>query len=662
MAQDDSEEDTADVGRVTVTGSRIKRVDIEGPSPVVIITSEDMAQKGFSQVSEVLDSLVQNTGGTADQTFTFGFIPATAAPSLRAFGQNATLVLIDGRRVPIYPIPQSGVFNIVDFANIPTVQVDRIEVLTDGASAIYGSDAIAGVINIITRKDFEGVDLNVRLGDTADGGYQSERVQMFAGTGAGDTRISGSFEYWHNDPIWSRDRDYAASDVANPRGNYSVGGATFVDLFTDNQFLFQAPGCGTPDGPLGGLGIPDQNIPIFTAGDTWCGFNRTAYRMLFAEQTRTSASAYIEHDLGNEVTAFFRAGYTDQTTFTQSEPNFYGGFVFNSTPADDDRVITPLTQPAWGWIPAGQANNYAPEGNPGVFVRRLVEYGPRENDIDMNGVQALAGLKGTFGSRNIYDWDVGIAYNEIDVDITRPNIISSTFNEAVSAGLDLFQPIPQSVIEATRFTASRNAKSSNTTIDGTISGDTGLELAGGPLAFAVHADYTDEDFSNVPDSISQIGDAFDGGSAGSGERKHYGLGVEAAIPVLPTVNVTAALRYDDYDDESTTGDATSPKIGIEWRPIRDLLVRGGWGESFRAPDLQRLFGATTNAFASSVIDPVTGLEVQSVAIRSGSNPIHGEPRLGQHRARTDRDDPERAVDPESLWPEPGRPDLRTGDA
>ena len=608
MAQDDSEEDTADVGRVTVTGSRIKRVDIEGPAPVVIITAEEMEQKGFSQVSEVLDSLVQNTGGTADQSFTFGFVPATSAPDLRGFGQNGTLVLIDGRRIPVYPIPQSGVSNIVDFANIPTVQIDRIEILTDGASAIYGSDAIAGVINIITRKDFEGVNLDVRLGDTADGGYQTERVQLFAGTGAGDTRISGTFEYWHNDPIWARDRDYAGSDVANPRGAYSVGGATFVDLFTDNQFLFQAPGCGTPDGPLGGLGIPDQNVPIFTGGDVWCAFNRTAYRQLFAEQKRTSASTYIEHDLANEVTAFFRAGYTDQRTNWQLEPNFYGAFVFGTTPADDDRVLTPLTQPDWGWVPGGQANNYAPEGNPGVFVRRL-----------NNGLQALAGLKGTFGSRNIYDWDVGIAYNKIDISVLRPNIISSTFNEAVSNGLDLFQPIPQSVVETTSFLASRNSESTNTTIDGTISGDTGLELPGGPLAFAVHADFTDEEFSNVPDAISLNGDAFDGGSAGSGERKHYGLGVELGIPVLATVNVSAALRYDDYDDLSTTGDATSPKIGIEWRPIRDLLVRGGWGESFRAPDMQRLFGATTNAF-TTVNDPVTGLQVQSVAIRSGSNP------------------------------------------
>jgi len=623
LAQDESE-DPADLGKVTVTGSRIKRIDMEGPSPVVVITSLEMEQRGFSQVSEVLDSLVQNTGGTADQSFTFGFVPATAAPDLRGFGQNATLVLVDGRRIPVYPIPQSGVSNIVDFASIPTVQVDRIEILTDGASAIYGSDAIAGVINIITRKDFDGISLDLRMGDTADGGYGSERVQLFAGTGAGDTRISASLEYGHKDPIWARDRAYAASDVANPRGSYSVGGATFIDWDTPSlDFIFQAPNCGQPDGPLGGQGIPDQGVNIFGTGaanEQWCGFNRTAHRQLFAEQKRTSASVYMEHDLGETVTAFAKVGFTDQRTNWQLEPNFYGGFIFGSTPATAN-VITPLTQPLWGWVPAGAANNPGPDAatNGGAFIRRLIEFGPRSSDVQNNGIHALAGLQGSFGSRNVFDWDAAIAYNETDLVVIRPNIISSTFNEAVSNGLDLFQTIPQSVVDTTSFLATRNAESTNVTVDATISGDTGWEIQGRPVAFALHTDFTSEEFSNNPDPISANGDAFDGGSAGSGERDHYGLGVEVAVPLLDSVHLSAALRYDDYDDLSTTGDATSPKIGIEWRPISELLFRAGWGESFRAPDMQRLFGATTNAF-TTVNDPVTGLQVQSVAIRSGSNP------------------------------------------
>lgn len=613
LAQDE-EEDPAELGRVEVTGSRIKRVDIEGPSPVVIITSEEMEARGFANVSEVLDSLVQNTGGTADQSFTFGFIPATSAPDLRGFGQNASLVLMDGRRLPVYPIPQSGVSNIVDFAAIPTVQIDRIEILTDGASAIYGSDAVAGVINIITRKDYEGVNVNLRTGDTTNGGYGTERVQMFAGSGSGDTRITGSFEYWHNDPIWARDRSYAASDVANPRGSYSVGGASFIDFVLPSDFIIQAPGCGTPSDPIGGQGIPDQNVPIFTGDDTWCSFNRTEYRQLFAEQQRVSAAMRVDHDITDNVSSYVRVSFTDQETNWQLEPNFYGASVFGSTP-NTDNPITPLTAGNWGWVTGANS----PTGNLGVFVRRLVEYGPRTTDVQNNAYSGVAGLTGTFGSRNIFDWDVGIAHNNTKIGIVRPNIISSTFNEAVSNGLDLFQPIPDSVVQSTSFLASRKSESSNTTIDGTISGDTGWEIQGRPVAFAAHGDWVTEEFSNNPDPISLLGDAFDGGSAGSGERDYWGLGVELAIPVLDTVNISAAARYNEYSDASIVGSKTSPKIGVEWRPIDDLLIRGSWGESFRAPDLQRLFGATTNAF-TTVNDPVTGLQVQSVAIRSGSNP------------------------------------------
>ena len=613
LAQD-QEEDPAELGKVTVTGSRIKRVDIEGPSPVVIITSEEMEARGFANVSEVLDSLVQNTGGTADQSFTFGFVPATSAPDLRGFGQNASLVLMDGRRLPVYPIPQSGTQNIVDFAAIPTVQIDRIEILTDGASAIYGSDAVAGVINIITRKDYEGVNINLRTGDTTNGGYGTERVQMFAGSGSGDTRITGSFEYWHNDPIWARDRDYAASDVANPRGAYSVGGASFVDFVLPTDFIIQAPGCGTPSDRLGGQGIPDNLAPTFTAGDLWCGFNRSEYRQLFAEQERVSAAMRVDHDITDTVSSYVRVSFTDQKTNWQLEPNFYGGALFGSTP-NTSNPITPLTAANWGWVTGANS----PTGNPGYFVRRLVEFGPRMTDVQNNGYGGVAGLTGTFGSRNIFDWDVGLAYNKTQINIVRPNIISSTFNEAVSNGLDLFQPIPDSVVQSTSFLATRKSESSNTTLDATVSGDTGWEIQSRPVAFAVHGDWVSEDFTNNPDPISLLGDAFDGGSAGSGERDHWGLGVELAIPVLDTVNISAAARYDEYSDASIVGSNTSPKIGIEWRPLDTLLVRGSWGESFRAPDMQRLFGATTNAF-TTVDDPVTGLQVQSVAIRSGSNP------------------------------------------
>ena len=134
---------------VVVTGSRIRRIEQEGPSPVVTITADEMNNRGYNTVLEALNDLSQNAGGGLDQQFTFGFTPSASAVDLRGFGIGRTLVMIDGRRVPVFPLSASGTDNFVDLSSIPSVAIDRIEVLTDGASAIYGSDAVGGVINVI---------------------------------------------------------------------------------------------------------------------------------------------------------------------------------------------------------------------------------------------------------------------------------------------------------------------------------------------------------------------------------------------------------------------------------------------------------------------------------------------------------------------------------
>ena len=140
-------EDSAQLESVQVTGSRIRRSDIEGPTPVLILDRDDFENQGFLTVTDVLDSLTQNTGGSLTQQFVFGFTPGASGVNLRGFGTGRTLVLIDGRRIPVYPLGISGTINFFDLSSIPTAIIERIEVLTDGASAIYGSDAVGGVVN-----------------------------------------------------------------------------------------------------------------------------------------------------------------------------------------------------------------------------------------------------------------------------------------------------------------------------------------------------------------------------------------------------------------------------------------------------------------------------------------------------------------------------------
>ncbi|MCW8998825.1 MAG: TonB-dependent receptor, partial [Kangiellaceae bacterium] len=590
-------EEANDDNKIVVTGSRIKRVDVDGPSPVITISREDMNAQGYGTVADVIDGLSQNAGGTIDQSFTFGFTPAASSVNLRGLGFGRSLVLIDGRRMPIYPTGISGTTNFVNLSSIPTAMIDRIDILTGSASAIYGSDAVAGVINVITRKDIEDASLEVRMSDTSEGGAEGTRVNFLGGLTAQNTHVDFIVDYFEQKPLWARDRDYAASDVADPRGAYSIGGSTF---YTNGDFeAIQDPNCGTPNDALGGLGQPDNAVGIITGNEVWCGFDRSAFRQLIAPQKNLSLTARLEHEFDNDLLFNARFGMTKNSVNPELEPNFYGGGLFTGTGT--------LVPNNGGLVPAGASNNPTTgTGNEraGFFVRRLVEYGPRSSDIDDTSRNALLSLSGTFGD-DMFEWEVGYMTTQSEITNRRPNIILSALNLAVENGLDLFQPIPQDVIDATRFDSIRYSESTLSGFDFSITGELDYEMSGGNLGLAIHGELIEETYDDNPDPLTIAGQGFDGASAGGGTREHTGLGIELYMPILESFSVSAAVRYDDYDDDSSTGSATSPQLSFEYRPTDDILVRATWGESFRAPDMQRLFGATTRAF-QTVTDPFNG--------------------------------------------------------
>jgi iron complex outermembrane recepter protein len=603
--------------RIIITGSKIKRSQAEGPSPVVTITREDMEKQGYATLQDAMDSLVQNTGGSVDQSFTFGFVPGASSIDLRGFGNGRSLTLIDGKRLPVYPVANSGTDNFVDLSAIPASMIERVEILTDGASAIYGSDAVSGVINIITRKDIEGVEVSVRLGDTSDGGYENERVSFVAGATTGKTSVSVLAEYQHNEPLMASQRDYAASDTADPRGAYSAGGASFVAVgagFASEIIAYDQ--CGNPNDELG-----SRLVDTGVAGD-YCRYNRTQHRQLFPENDRAAISARIDHELTNDVSLYARAGFSSYQTQSQLEPNFYGGWWFGTQPGNNFATVANSSVGTvlsgvdfgtladgspdymWGLVAAGSSNNPTTgtaNEREGFFVRRLFEYGERRSNIKNDGVNALVGLEGVFGNAG-YEWEASLGYNQTRLGITRPNIISSVFNNLVSEGLDLFQIIPQSVIDRSTYLSTRSSESNNVLFDFQISGELPFELAGGAPSFAVFGDFERQWFFNSADPITLAGDAFDGGSAGAGSREHSGIGFEINFPVLEVLDIDIAVRNDKYNDASDVGSALSPRIAMTYRPTDEILIRMSAGQSFRAPDLQRLFGATTNAF-TTVNDP-----------------------------------------------------------
>ena len=590
VAQDQEDEEAADLGRQQVTGSRILRTDVEGPSPIVVIGREDFENQGYLTVQDALDALTQNTGGSFSQQFIFGFTPGASAVNLRGFGVGRTLTLIDGRRVPVYPLGIGGTTQFFDLASIPTAIIERIEIVTSGASAIYGSDAIGGVINIITRKDFDGLESRVRFGDTDEGGYETRQYEVVGGVSNGVTSAYLTMQYQENEELLSSQRDYAASDIADPlgRGVFSVIGANIIELDPDtgNVILTPAPNCGESDGPLGGEGIapgtPGSGVRF---GFSPCGFNRTEFRQLFPENDRVTISGRVDHQLDNGINLFAFMRWTSTDSRTQLEPFAYSGTALFGGESDNPVV------------PNNGGQFIGPNGGIAVYERRLVEYGPRSSEIESSSYGATIGATGLIGAD--WEWEAAYSYNVQEVFSQRRGaIIISALENEIDNGLDLFQPIPDEVVARTSFTPFTDAESQNDLFDLQISGFLPWDLPGGPIGLAAVAEFEQQEFFDRRDQITLLGDASDGGSAGGGERDRSAVGLEVSFPVLETVEVSAAARWDDYDDDSETGSAVSPMVALTWRPLDNMLFRGSWGETFRAPDLQRLFGSTTRAFTT----------------------------------------------------------------
>lgn len=608
---EDNREQSSDENEVVVTGTRIKNIDIRNLSPVLSISREEMDKFGYANVKDVIDNLTQNSGGTFDNSSTFGFTPGASAVNLRGVGFGQTLTLIDGRRLPIYPIGISGTTNFVDLSSIPMAFVERIDILTGGGSAVYGSDAVAGVINVITRKDIEGVAVNFRTSITSEGGYETQRFNLLTGARNGDTQLDVILDYWLQEPLWASDRDYANSDVANPRGNYSFGGASFLGLATAN--VYQDPNCGNSNGALEGQGIANVERSIFTASDTWCGFDRSLTRQLIAPQERISLMTRIFYEINDEIDFFSRVGLSRLDTSTEVEANFYGGAVFTG--------FGSLVPNNGGIVLPGAANNPTTGTGleePGVFVRRLIEFGPRTSKIENDAVNLLAGFKGDLAD-GAYDWEIGFSYNKTELNIDNNNIFLSGLNAAVENGLDLFQPIPAETVDQLSFVAHKNASSTNRLLDFSITGDLDVVLQGGPVKFALAAEQVDESYVDKPDSILLNGEGFDGISEGRGDRKHVGVGGELSFPFSEHLEMDIALRWDDYDDDSNVNSAFSPRLSLAYNPTESLLTRFSWGRSFRAPDMQKLFGGGSDGF-QDLRDPENGNTlVQSVRVLTVSN-------------------------------------------
>ncbi|QIR05026.1 TonB-dependent receptor plug domain-containing protein [Salinivibrio costicola] len=557
---DEQPEQAQELQKLKVTGSRISRAEVEGPSPITVVSSEDIQAKGFNSAQDILNSLTQNTGGNLSQTNSFSFTPAAQSVNLRGLGASRTLILIDGRRLPQYPLAQNGSTNFQDIGQIPVAAIERVEVLTDSGSAVYGSDAIGGVVNFIMKKGFDGVSVKGRHGQTTSGGYSADRLDVVAGKDFDSKRVFFVGQFAGNDILKQKDKSWAGDDnsARSALSGYSSYGASFVDA-SDN------------------ITLPSENCKDFLEGDGVaradgkCGFNRASRRTLKPENKQADLMLRGEFDITPDLMATAEARFNHKETNSTFEP----GTLKVETDATHSR-------------------------GEGTYTRRMVEFGNRESNTESRSYGVTVGLDGYVSD---YSWDAYASYSEQKVETDNPAIFASIGDAVKNDEIDLLARLSPETVEKYKGKSTKNARTKLYSVNSSLGGDL-IELPAGMSSFSVYGEWNRTDYLETIDENTKNG-RFEGlgGSSGGGDRDQIGLGVEALVPIIENLEMTLAGRYDHYFDDSSTGGAFTPKVSLAYRPTDTLLLRGSYGLGFRAPDLKRLFGDETKAFGSG-FDPV----------------------------------------------------------
>ncbi len=587
--------------RVEITGSLIKRVEGETALPVTIIQAEELQKAGVKTAEAAVQFIAQNQS-LVNSARSIGSTNGGAAfADLRAAGPERTLVLLNGQRV--VKNPYLGI--ATDLNVIPTVAISRIEVLTDGASSIYGTDAIAGVINIITRRDYQGIDVggSAKL-PQGDGGEQyNGNITLGYGSLAKDGfNVFGGFAYTKENRIRAVDRDYTASGIIEDKGVYLTSGTSFPGNYSQSSTGVSTnptlPGCAPPDSVL----IPG----IF--GPNSCRFDYTRYVDIMSEVERWSLFGRGSLAFGGNTASleYFRA---------------YNKVGNNVAP-------TPLTS-----LPMNSNNPYYPGGSAGVPITntnldptlpisvgwRMIPGGPRASEIENTTQRVLAELEGPIGTN--WNYKVTALYSDSQVNntftngyVSRPGIIAGL---AGANGAPFLNPFGAPTDAQNAYILSQKILGQVQDIsgdlwgvNGTISGDL-AQLPAGPLSGALLASYQKEsiDFTNNFALIRQAASSgLELAEDTSGSIRNYALAAEFNIPILrdkpyaKSLEVPISVRYDNYDQSGST---TNPKFGVRWQTSDNLLLRGSYNKGFRAPGVFDLYAPNSVTFTSnSYDDPV----------------------------------------------------------
>lgn len=552
--------------KVEVTGSRIKRAAAEGALPVTVVTRAQLEDSGANTIAEFIrTSTFSSTGQFRPQSGSSA--QAWSGANLRGLGSSRTLVLVDGRRVAKAP----NVGDAADMNSIPMAAVERIEILTDGASAIYGSEAIGGVINIILRKDFDGVQYTVeKTRPKIEGGERNAASALFGMTGEKGRVIAG-ISHTERDIIFVRNYPWGYTKGSSSYGNafYEAkddgAGGTFANISSAGW-----------RGNAGPCNFEAQGLYV-NAANKRCVYDFNLVAADEAATGTTSVFARAEYNISADFTAYLTASNTNNTSFGRYAPV-------------PDSIL----------VRAGSVNNLSTTPDKDVYLaHRFAAAGNRDTSTDGNLTDLALGVKGTVGG---FDVDAGVrrTVSKI-VETGRGFVVKGLATTAINNGTyNIVNPFANSdqVLKSITTTTGRDSKFASTEFYATATHDL-FSMGGGTSALYVGAEHRKEVFADIYDSLSEAGEVLgSSGNSADGSREVDAVSAEWTLPFTKTFEGNVAARYERYSDY---GSDFSPKVSVRWAPTRAITLRASAGRGFAAPSLP-LISSKPAFSADSVID------------------------------------------------------------
>lgn len=599
--------------RVEVTGSNIRRTDAEGANPVQTITREEISNSGKATLTEYLQTLALDGQGSLPTGFGNGFAAGATAISLRGLGANATLVLVNGRRLAPYPRADDFQKMFTDLSTVPLEAVERIEVLKDGASAIYGSDALAGVVNIILRKNFTGVVGKAEAGTSKYNDGNRTKAAVLVGGGDISSDKWNAFlniEASKNSEIHYRDRDreWIGKGDVRPWGYDALATQWTPGYRIGNTVSPSVAGYvrnGTTSGAYQTISPCTTALRAVVSppieGDAGCSHDNGQLRSFQPSLENLSIFGRATLALSNDWEASTELSYAKNKT----------GFDVNllTTPGT---IVGPYGIRGYGTginvpeltLAASHPDN--PFGIPARFRYAFGEFGPQRRTNDVEVTRLMVGVKGTAAG---WDLDAGVVHSESKLDqvytVLRTQGVIDAFNNPASptfgyrmganAGLNT---------DAQRASLlTRASSASKTTLDAVDvhASRELMNLPGGAMALALGAEFRKLKLSAPSLSGTEDGSVMASYNGFFGDEKVWAAYGELLVPVLKNLELTGAVRYDHYDSFN----ATTPKIAAKFTPIPQLLLRASYSEGFRAPNPAESSPNAQAAFASSgAYDPI----------------------------------------------------------